>query len=74
MIPQVLWRGAEQGVPAMQRQACPVFHCSRRNYARDLRPAGSANTEAEARLILMRVFEGIHAETSIEVKLAPPAS
>jgi hypothetical protein len=44
----------------MQRQACPVFHCSRRNYARELRPAGYANTEAEARLILMRVFEGIH--------------
>jgi hypothetical protein len=41
----------------MQRQACPVFHCSRRNYARDLRPAGYANTEAEARVILMRVFE-----------------
>ena len=48
-------------------------YCSPRNYARDLRPAGYANTEAEARVILMRVFEGIYAETSIEVKFTRPA-
>ena len=35
--------------------------------------SGYANTEAEARVVLMRVFEGIYAETSIEVKFARPA-
>jgi hypothetical protein len=49
---------------------CPVFHCTRSHYARDLPPVGYANNQSEARAILMRVFEGTYSKPSIEVELA----
>jgi hypothetical protein len=58
------------GGSAMQRQAYPVFHCSRRDYKAACRPVGYAETEASACKILRTVFEGSSEAAILKVELA----